>query len=214
MAAVTSIRTTRDELLRTRRALATAQQGKEILEKKKEALLGRFLIMVRQYKGKREALLGDLVRLKGLLALTVAREGTVTIRSLALATSQRVELDIAQDNIMGTVIFRMKAPALRRDLLSRGYNPASVSARIESVASVSESVLERMLTIAHIEYNLKVVGREMGGLNRKINALDEITIPEFKRVIRYIQDALEQNEREEIFRLKMIKRVQAAKAAL
>ena len=55
-----TIKATRDELLRTRKDLKTALEGKDILEKKKEALLGRFLQMVRQYKGKREALLKDI----------------------------------------------------------------------------------------------------------------------------------------------------------
>jgi V/A-type H+-transporting ATPase subunit D len=114
---------------------------------------------------------------------------------------------------MGTKIFQMKHAGLRRDILSRGYNPASISSRIEAVASTSELLLDKMLTIAHLEHNLKTVGKEMGALNRKINALEETIIPALERKMRYIQDALEQAEREELFRLKMIKRVQERKAA-
>lgn len=208
-----TIKATRDELLRTRKDLKTALEGKDILEKKKEALLGRFLQMVKQYKGKREALLKDIKYLKDMLALTRARDGTVTVRSLALATVQDVELDVSMDNVMGTKIFHMKHSGLRRDLLSRGYNPASISSRIEAVASTAETLLDKMLAIAHLEHNLKTVGKEMGALNRKINALEETIIPELQAKLRYIQDALEQAEREEIFRLKMIKRVQERKAA-
>jgi len=212
MAATEMIKATRDELLRTRLELRTAHEGKDILEKKKEALLGRFLQMVRQYKGKREALLSDLKYLKDALALTRARDGTVTVRSLALATSQDVELEIETDNVMGTKIFHMKHTALRRDMLSRGYNPASTSSRIEAVASTAEHLLDRMLDIAHLEHNIKTVGKEMGALNRKINALEETIIPQLNEKLRYIQDSLEQAEREEIFRLKMLKRVQERKA--
>jgi V/A-type H+-transporting ATPase subunit D len=212
MAATETIKTTRDELLRTRRELRLAQEGKEILEKKKEALLARFLQMIRKYKGKREALLDDLKYLKDTIALTRARDGSVTVRSLALATSQDVELDISKDNVMGTKIFGMKHTALRRDMLSRGYNPASTSSRIEAVASTAEALLDKMLAIAHLEHNIKTVGKEMGSLNRKINALEETIIPGLRKKLRYIQDALEQNEREEIFRLKMVKRVQERKA--
>lgn len=214
MAATESIKTTRDELLRTRQELKIARGGKEILEKKKEALLGRFLQMVRQYKGKREALLHNLKYLKDTLALTRARDGSVTVRSLALATSQDIELDISKDNVMGTKIFGMKHTAIRRDMLSRGYNPASTSSRIEAVASTAELLLDKMLAIAHLEHNIKTVGKEMGALNRKINALEETIIPGLQKKLRYIQDALEQNEREEIFRLKMVKRVQERKATL
>jgi V/A-type H+-transporting ATPase subunit D len=189
-----------------------ASDGKDILEKKKEALLGRFLNMVRHYKGKRELLLDELKYLKDTLALTRARDGSVTVRSLALATSQNVDLEISKDNVMGTKIFEMNFAALRRDMLSRGYNPASTSSRIEAVADTTEGLLDSMLGIAHLEHNIKTVGKEMGALNRKISALEETIIPELNRKLRFIQDALEQNEREEMFRLKMVKRVKERKA--
>lgn len=203
-----TIKATRDELLRTRQELAIAQSGKQILEKKKEALLNRFLAMVRQYKGRREALLGDLKRLKDLLALTRARDGSITLKSVALATSQDIALEITRDTVMGTKIFHAKHPEVKRDILSRGYNPASTSSRIEACAEVAEQLLDKMLDIAHLEHNIKTVGREMRSLNSKINALEENIIPALKAKKRYIEDVLEQNEREEIFRLKMVKRVQ------
>lgn len=206
-----TIKATRDELLRTRQELAIAQSGKQILEKKKEALLNRFLGMVRQYKGRREALLTDLKRQKDLLALTRARDGSVTVKSLALATSQDVSLKITRDNVMGTKIFHAQHSEIKRDIFSRGYNPANTSSRIEACAEVAEKLLDRMLAIAHLEHNIKTVGREMRSLNSKINALEENIIPALKAKKRYIEDVLEQNEREEIFRLKMVKRVQQKK---
>ncbi len=206
-----TMKATRDELLRTRQELAIAQSGKHILEKKKEALLNRFLAMVRQYKGQREALLADLKHQKDLLALTRARDGSITLKSLALATSQDISLEITQDNVMGTKIFHAKHPDVRRDMLSRGYNPASTSSRIEACAEVAERLLDKMLAIAHLEHNIKTVGREMRSLNSKINALEEHIIPALKAKKRYIEEVLEQNEREEIFRLKMVKRLQERK---
>ncbi len=207
-----TIKATRDELLRTRAELAIAQEGKQILEKKKEALLSQFLAMVRQYKGRREELLSDLKVLKDLIALTRARDGSITLTSLALATSQEITLQITRDNIMGTKIFHAQHPQVQRDLLSRGYNPASTSSRIEACAEIAERLLDKMLDIAHLEHNIKTVGREMRSLNTKINALEENIIPALRAKKRYIEEVLEQSEREEIFRLKMIKRTQERKS--
>ncbi len=204
--AMDMVKTTRDELLRTRQELKIAREGKDILERKKEALLGKFLAAVRQYKGKREVLLGDLVPLKQQLILTRARDGSFTIKSLALATAQRLELELSHDNVMGTKYFHLTPPVVRRDLLSRGYNPTSTTSRIESVAQRAERVLERMLEIAHLEHNLKTLGREMRSLNRKINALEDSIIPGLLARKRFIEEALEQTEREEVFRLKLVKR--------
>jgi V/A-type H+-transporting ATPase subunit D len=52
----------------------------------------------------------------------------------------------------------------------------------------------------------------MRSLNTKINALEENIIPALRAKKRYIEDVLEQSEREEIFRLKMIKRAQESKS--
>ncbi|MFB6285448.1 MAG: V-type ATP synthase subunit D [Candidatus Bipolaricaulia bacterium] len=208
-----SINATRDVLLRTRQELDTAKEGKDILEKKKEALLSRFLDMIKRYKGKREELLDDLKYLEDTIFFARARDGGVAVSSVAMATGQDVELEIETDNVMGTKIFNMAHPEMSRDLLSRGYNPASTSSRIEAVAGTAESLMDKMLDIAHLEHNIKTVGKEMGTLNRKINALEETIIPDLENTISYITDALEQNEREEIFRLKMVKRIQARKAA-
>jgi len=206
------IKATRDELLRTRAELTIAQEGKQILEKKKEALLSQFLAMVRQYKGRREELLADLKVLKDFIALTRARDGSITLTSLALATSQDITLKITRDTIMGTKVFHAQHPHVQRDLLSRGYNPASTSSRIEACAKIAERLLDKMLDIAHLEHNIKTVGREMRSLNTKINALEENIIPALRAKKRYIEDVLEQSEREEIFRLKMIKRAQESKS--
>ncbi|MFQ5794582.1 MAG: V-type ATP synthase subunit D [Candidatus Bipolaricaulia bacterium] len=203
----TKVSATKEELLRIKAEIKLAKQGKEILEKKKQTLLKRFLEMVRVYQQHREVLLGTLKGGADALRLTKARDGSVAVKSIALATRRDIELEISKDNLMGTPIFEVGSQTLTRDLLSRGYNPANVSVRIDRVARAFESLLEDLLKIVHLEHNLKRIGEEIRRLNRKINSLEENTIPDLEAQQKYIEDTLAQLTRENIYRLKMVKRI-------
>jgi hypothetical protein len=83
----------------------------------------------------------DLKTLKDLIALTRARDGAITLSSIALATGQEITLQITRDNIMGTKIFHAQHPQVQRDLLSRGYNPAGISSRIEGLCGARRTII-------------------------------------------------------------------------
>ncbi|MEK6656288.1 MAG: V-type ATP synthase subunit D, partial [Nitrospirota bacterium] len=56
------------------------------------------------------------------------------------------------------------------------------------------------------ENRLKILGEEIKKVTRRINALNEVIVPELKKQVRYIRTTLEEREREDLFRLKRLKR--------
>jgi V/A-type H+-transporting ATPase subunit D len=70
-----------------------------------------------------------------------------------------------------------------------------------------------MVEVAGSETRIKKLGSEIKKTTRRVNALEQVVIPRILREISYIKSVLEQREREDIFRLKMIKgKSTAAKA--
>ena len=53
---------------------------------------------------------------------------------------------------------------------------------------------------------LKRLGKEIKQTTRKVNSLEKFAIPQLYFQIKFIQEALEEREREDIFRLKRLKK--------
>jgi V/A-type H+-transporting ATPase subunit D len=53
---------------------------------------------------------------------------------------------------------------------------------------------------------LWILGQEVNKTQKRVNALNNIFIPEYKREIKHIEENLEEEDREEFFRRKRLKR--------
>jgi V/A-type H+-transporting ATPase subunit D len=80
------------------------------------------------------------------------------------------------------------------------------SPHILETADQYEKILGRLLRSASQEIRLKRLGEEIRKVSRRINALEQTIIPSLRNQIRGIQEALQEREREDLFRLKHIKK--------
>ena len=55
------------------------------------------------------------------------------------------------------------------------------------------------------QIRLNRLGEEVRKTSRRVNALDQVLIPSLKNEIKFISQALEEMEREDLFRLRRIK---------
>lgn len=198
---------TRSELIKLKLQIALALQGCNLLKEKRDALLVEFM-----------AVLDETLRLSSLLeravanaqyALTVAKavDGAVTVKSVALATKGEVTIDLSGTKIMGVaipVVQKKYSPV--RSLLTRGYSVTGASSRIDESAENFEKVLDILIENADVETRLKRLGDEIQKTNRRVNALEQIVIPETQKQMKYIRMTLEERAREDLFRLKRVKR--------
>jgi len=198
---------TRSELFRVKLQIVLAQQGCDLLKEKRDALLVEFM-----------AVMDETLRLSSLLeravsnaqySLTVAKaiDGSVTVKSVALATKGEVTVDISGTKIMGVaipVVQKKYSPV--RSLLTRGYSVTGASSRIDETAENFEKVLDILIENADVETRLKRLGDEIQKTNRRVNALEQIVIPEMQKQLKYIRMTLEERAREDLFRLKRVKK--------
>jgi V/A-type H+-transporting ATPase subunit D len=54
---------------------------------------------------------------------------------------------------------------------------------------------------------MRRLGAEIQRNRRRVNALEQILIPELKNQAKYIKNAIEEREREDLFRLKKVKTI-------
>lgn len=193
-------------LLQRRQQAKLAIQGVDLLKRKRDALVADFFNVVRQSLAARERLTKACSEAYIMLALAKAWEGREALEAAAMADRRELLVDIVMRNVWGTKIPEVTVREVRRTLMERGHNPVTTSARTTESASNFEEVLQAILDVAATEIKLKKIGEEIKKTTRRVNALEQVVIPRIIGEIRYIQSVLEQRAREDVFRLKRIKK--------
>ena len=201
------VRPTRSELLERKQQITLAEQGMDLLKQKRDALLIEFMSVMDETLRLSSDLQRTTSEAQYSLAVASAVDGTVAVRSAAMATKGEITIDMAGTKIMGVsvpVVTKGESPL--RTSFSRGYAITSVSSRIDECADKFERILDVIIEYADIETRLKRLGEEIQKTNRRVNALEQITVPALKEQVAYIRQTLDERAREDLFRLKKVKK--------
>jgi V/A-type H+-transporting ATPase subunit D len=212
---VEEVRPTRSELLERKAQIALAEQGMDLLKQKRDALLIEFMSVVDETL----RLSGELQRWtsEGQYSLAIAKavDGVVAVRSAALASRGEIGVGITGTKVMGiSVPIVTKEESPLKTSLTRGYAITGVSSRIDETADKFERIIDVVIEYAESETRLKRLGEEIQKTNRRVNALEQITVPGLRSQVAYIRQVLDERAREDLFRLKKVKkRIEQRKAA-
>lgn len=209
------VRPTRAELLERKQQISLAQQGMDLLKQKRDALLIEFMSVMDETLRLSETLQKNVAEAQYSLAVAKAVDGTVTLRSAGLATQGEVTVEMSGAKIMGVavpVVTKGESPI--RSPFTRGYAVTGVSSRVDETADKYERILDVIIEYADIETRLKRLGEEINKTNRRVNALEQVTIPGLREQVSYISQTLDERAREDLFRLKKVKKkIESKKAA-
>ncbi len=209
------VRPTRAELLERREQIKLAQQGMDLLKQKRDALLIEFMGVMDETLRLSEALQKSVSEAQYSLAVAKAVDGTVALRSAGMATKGEIVVDMTGTKIMGVsvpVVTKGESPI--RSSFTRGYSVTGVSSRVDETADKFERILDVIIEYADIETRLKRLGEEIQKTNRRVNALEQVTVPQLTEQVSYIRQTLDERAREDLFRLKKVKKkIERKKAA-
>jgi len=106
---------------------------------------------------------------------------------------------------MGVVVPQIDSTGVKKSLDERGYGVMGTSARIDEAADAYEELIENIILAAEVETAMKKMLEEIETTKRRVNALEFKLLPDLHDNKEYIEQKLEEQEREEIFRMKKIK---------
>lgn len=201
------VKPTRMELIRKREQIRLAEQGRDLLREKMDALVREFFRVMNEVSTSREELERSARDADRSLLIAQAVDDPVALRSASFATRRRVVLDIEARSIMGVSIPVIEKKSLALTALERGYSIIGTSGRIDEVAEKFEAELDLIVGLAETETTLRRIGHEILMTRRRVNALEQVMIPELYRQTKYIKITIEEREREDLFRLKKVKRL-------
>jgi V/A-type H+-transporting ATPase subunit D len=198
---------TRMELIKKNAQIKLAEQGKDLLREKMDVLIREFFHIMESVSKSRDELeiVADTAQRSLLTALAV--DDPVTLKSASFATRRGLSLDIKGKNIMGIAVPVIEKKRVSKSVLERGYSIIGVSGRIDEAAEKFEMELDLIIELSETETSLKRLGGEIQITRRRVNALEQIMIPELKKQAKYIKNAIDEREREDLFRLKKVKKI-------
>jgi V/A-type H+-transporting ATPase subunit D len=196
---------TRMELMKKKAQIRLAEQGRDLLREKMDALIQEFFKMLSNVSRSRDEL--EKVSQSADLALLIAQavDDPVTLKSASFATRRAITVDITGKNIMGVPVPVIEKKRVSKSMFERGYGIIATSGRIDETAERFEAELDLLIELAETETAMRRLGAEIQMNRRRVNALEQILIPDLKIQAKYIKIAIEEREREDIYRLKKVK---------
>ncbi len=195
------------ELIKVKNQIKLAEQGKDLLRQKMDALIQEFFLIMKDVSDSRSELEIVDYSARHSLHLATAVDDTVAVKSAALATQRGVYLDISGKNIMGVPVPILEKKKISKGTFERGYSVLGVSGRIDEVAEKFEKEMDLIIKLAETETALRRIGEEIQMNRRRVNALEQVVIPDLRKTAKKIKIAIEEREREDLFRLKKVKKI-------
>ncbi len=193
---------TRSNLMQLRDELEFAYQGKELLSQKREVLVMELMRLREDSERVRSELDELLARAYDSFSVSAMREGFAAMERLALSVPDVPHLDFRERHVMGVVLPTVESETLQWQL-SHSVMPGS-SASDQTIALFIE-VSRKLLAVAEIETAIYRLAMETRKTLRRERALENLFIPQFQSTIRFLEETLEEKEREELYQKKHIK---------
>lgn len=204
---------TRTNLLLLKGQEQAARQGLLLLRSKREALVRELFGIMEQAVASRDLFTEALQGAMCALAVSLAREGRADLESAAFAARRDIPLWLEEKIVWGVRFQDLRWQGVVRSADGRGYAFSGVSSATVAASREFEKALEVVLRVVSVETRLKKIGAEISTATRRVNAFTEVVLPRLTLRIRDIRLALEEREREDVFRMKRFKKRAEKRAA-
>ncbi len=193
---------TKTSLLKLRNDLKFAQQGYELLDQKRNILIIELLALVDQtadFQGRVENMLSKAYKA---LEETVFDMGKLKVQYLTGAVNITTDITIRTRRVMGVSL-----PVIETQFKEHSpyYSPMGTSFWIDSSLYFFKEVLKLLGKLSELKISVLRLANEVKKTIRKVNALEKIAIPDLKDTVHYIESRLEENERDIVILMKMVK---------
>jgi V/A-type H+-transporting ATPase subunit D len=208
---IEGINPTRMELLKLKDREKLAVKGHSLLKEKRNALIMEFFNILERVKGSRESVEQTLEEAYKDLTSAQIVMGDLAVKKSAMSVKESVEIDIDSRSVMGVVVPLIESQTSQRTMVERGYGFLDTSVKLDEAASKFEKSIKLIIELGEIEKTIILLAGEIESTKRRVNALEHIIIPKVENTVKYIEMRLEEMERENFVRLKMIKKTMEMK---
>lgn len=192
---------TKGNLLRLKKSYALAKNGYDLMDRKRNILIKEMMALVEKVK-----LLRDEIHSSyevGYYLLQQANMSSGIISSIADQVNVEDEIELTYRSVMGVEIPNVIYHPKETDEIP--YSFQNTSSRIDEAYLQFQKVKAISYSLAEVDNAVYRLAAAIAQTQKRANALKNVVIPRLFAQINLISSALEEKEREEFSRLKVIK---------
>ena len=202
----TAVTPTRMVLNQLKGRLKTARRGHKLLKDKRDELMRQFMDVVKLNKQLRIRVEEGLTQAFASLQVASAILSPEMLEQALLYPRQSVELGMTFKNIMSVNVPQYSFRTKNNDPSEiYPYGFAQTSGELDDALDKLARVFEDMLELAQVEKTMQLLAEEIEKTRRRVNALEDVMIPDLEGNIKYITMKLEENENSTKVRLLKVK---------
>jgi len=199
----TDIYPTKGNFIKIKSTLALSRQGYELLDKKRNILLREMMELIDKAGVIQEKI--RTVYKQAYEALQVANisMGISEVQQLGYAVPQERSVRVQIRSVMGVEI---QSVDIEPYALSPRYGFLRTNLALDMACRQFEQVKQLTVEYAEVENSVYRLANNIRRTQKRANLLKNVLIPRYEKIMKTIQETLEEKEREEFTRLKIIKK--------
>ncbi|MBP7653072.1 V-type ATP synthase subunit D [Candidatus Dependentiae bacterium] len=193
---------TKSNLLNLKKSIKIARQGYNLLDKKRIALTHKLTALAPKIKIMQKEFFkayNDVFKAAAFARLT---NGSSKVSLLSNICVEDKDVFLKNKNIIGVSI-----PVINDDNknISQNISLLDSTSEVDELIKKVKTAVSISLKIIEIETSVKKLVFEIKKTQKRANALDYILIPKYEEQIKFLESTLEEKEREDFFKVKMVK---------
>jgi len=195
---------TKSTLLGLKRQVRFLEDGHNLLERKRELLTRLVYQRLREYRELREDAHNALKTAYHWLSMAQLRMGSRSLHQAALGVQAGLDLSILPRRNLG-----VEYPSVSGRLLP--LNPVGLLGTDPSFDETRKHFADAALRLAkmgEVSMSLERLMTEQRKAQKRVNALRYNIIPRYRNTIRFIENLLEEEERNTLFQMKLLRQQQ------
>ena len=199
---------TKGNLMLAKNSLTLARQGYDLMDKKRNILIRELMSLIEEARDIQDEIDSTFTYAYQCLQRANIEQGISMVSQLAYTVPVENSIKIHTRSIMGTEIPHV------------GYTPAhelptyafsTTRESIDQATKAFQKVKDLTVKLSMVENAAYRLATNIKKTQKRANALQNITIPMYSELVSSITNALEEKDREEFTRLKVIKRMKEKK---
>ncbi len=197
---------TKGNLMLAKNSLNLAVMGYGLMDKKRNILVRELMGLIDEAKGIQSEIDTTFRAAYAALQKANIELGINYVQEIAVSVPVDESVKVKVRSIMGTEIPLVQHEEKPMELTYGFYNTTQ---SLDEARYHFEKVKELTLKLSMVENSAYRLANSIKKTQKRANALKNITIPHYQELSRNISNALEEKEREEFTRLKVIKRTKS-----